>query len=183
MSLLTDELTVFTNDPHRAGAPDPVLFDENLVASYGRMLEAACDEDCELHCATAVSEDDRRMAYERFCGLATDARVAQNAHLCACVELKQRAVDTDADIIEQTAEFWLGDSIKVKVCRTFFASTLGLPGARLDALLEPETLRWYERELLDAAGGQDCDDDRMRRQDDAEEPCTDFVLNSRSVFQ
>ncbi|VVC33100.1 Hypothetical protein CINCED_3A001511 [Cinara cedri] len=108
------------------------------------MLDAECDEDCDLNCVVTVSENGRKAAYDSFCGVATDARVAQNLYLLrSCVVFKYQTVDTD--IIEQTVEFWLGDEIKIEVCKTFFARTLGLPDARLDALFEPETLEWFSR--------------------------------------
>ncbi|XP_060880582.1 uncharacterized protein LOC132952322 [Metopolophium dirhodum] len=189
-------------------APDPVLFDESLVASYDDMLDADCDEDCDLDCSMTVSVADRRAAHDAFRGV-PETRVAQNLHLCACIELKHRTVDTDDDIIEQTAEFWLGggdgdDDIKVKVCKTFFAHTLGLPDSRLEALLEPHTFEWFSRHRdcgrsfgdrdSDDCGNGDVDDDgdydddyehRRRRYavttfgDNDEIPCSDFVLNSR----
>lgn len=106
--------------PQNVAAPDPVLFDEDLVASHGRMLDAGCDDDCDLDCAVAVPHDRRLDAYREYhdaTSAATDrgeTRVAQNAYLCGCVELRERTVDTDDHIIEQTPEFWLGgDGIKV----------------------------------------------------------------------
>lgn len=159
----------------RKGAPDPVLFDENLVASYGRMLDADCDEGCDLDCVAAVSENSRRTVYEKFDGLA-DARTEQNLYLCACIELEQCQADAEEHIIEQTVAFWLGDQVNVKVCKTFFARTLGLPDARLDALLEPDTYQWFLEHKSSAAA-----DDRQRQCHDFESRSgvTDFVLNSR----
>uniref|UniRef100_A0A2S2N7T9 Uncharacterized protein n=1 Tax=Schizaphis graminum TaxID=13262 RepID=A0A2S2N7T9_SCHGA len=184
-------------------APDTVLFDASLVASYDEVLDAECDEDCDLDCLAVVPEAGRRAAYDTFRSV-PEARVAQNLYLCACVELKHRTVDTDDDIIEQTAEFWLdvGDDIKVNVCKTFFARTLGLPDSRLEALLEPDTFEWFSRYRDYSKSSGDCgegniDDDedydennghRRRRYanggvcDDDEIPCTDFVLNSRKYL-
>lgn len=185
------------------GAPDPVLFDPNLVASYDEMLDAECDEDCDFDCSLAVNATGRRAAYDAFRKV-PETRVAQNLYLCASIELKHRTVDTDDDIIEQTAEFWLdvvgnGDGIKVKVCKTFFARTLGLPDSRLEALLEPETFEWFSRYRRrgDDYGESGIEDDedydedyehRRRRYanngfgNDDEIPCTDFVLNSRQAI-
>lgn len=165
-------------------APDAVLFDANLAASYDRMGDADCDADCDLNCRTAVSDGGRQKAYDRLRGL-TDARVAQNLYLCTCVEIKQRTVDTDDHIIEQTTEFWLGDRIKVRVCKTFFARALGLPHARLDALLEPDTFEWFTEYRRDdaASAADDRRDEGNRRQPSRrcgiEQACTDFVFQSR----
>ncbi|XP_025206373.1 uncharacterized protein LOC112602498 [Melanaphis sacchari] len=169
------------------------------------MLDAKCDEDCDLECSVAVPEASRRVAYDAFRNV-PETRVAQNLYLCACVELNHRTVDTDEDIIEQTAEFWLdvndgdddGDDndIKVKVCKTFFASTLGLPDSRLEALLEPDTFEWFSkyRDCSRSFGWSDINDDEYHDEDyehrrqryanggpsnDDETPCTNFVLNSR----
>lgn len=102
-------------------APDPVLFDTDLVASHGRMLDARCDDDCDLDCAVAVPENRRLDAYREFCAVTAaetddgEVRVIQNVYLRGCVELRERTVDTDDHIIEQTPEFWLGgDGIKVR---------------------------------------------------------------------
>lgn len=188
------------------GAPDPVLFDPSLVASYDEMLDAECDEDCDLDCWLVVTATGRRAAYDAFRNV-PETRVAQNLYLCASIELKHRTVDTDDDIIEQTAEFWLdvvgnsddGGDIKVKVCKTFFARTLGLPDSRLEALLEPETFEWFSRyhhrgdygEGGGIEGDEDNDEDYEHRRrgyanngfgNDDEIPCTDFVLNSRRAI-
>jgi len=190
---------------HIEGAPDPVLFDPSLVASYDEMLDAECDEDCDLDCSVAVTAAKRRAAYNAFRRV-PETRVAQNLYLCASIELKHRTVDTDDDIIEQTAECWLdvgngddGDDIKVKVCKTFFARTLGLPDSRLEALLEPETFEWFSRYRrgddcgeggIEDDEGYDEDYEHRRRRyvnnrgfgNDDEMPCTDFVLNSRQAI-
>lgn len=167
-----------------------MLFDANLVASYDRMIDADCDVDCDLSCSTAVSDSGRREAYDRFRGLA-DARVAQNLYLCTCIEIKQRTVDTDDHIIEQTTEFWLGDRIKIKVCKTFFGRALGLPDARLDALLEPDTFEWYSKYkrngnddntddvVADAADRHDEPNHRPSGYRETEQTCSDFVFRSR----
>lgn len=161
-------------------APDSVLFDANLVASYDEMCKAACDEDCDLKCSATVSERNRRLAYDNFRAVA-ESRIAQNLYLLStCIELNQRSVDTEDNIIEQITEFWLGNHIKIKVCKTFFAYTLGLPVARLDALLEPETFEWFSKYKSFDDDGDRCDvDDEQPTRDIAEQPCTDFVLNSR----
>lgn len=156
------------------------MFDADLVASYGHMLDADCDEDCDLNCMTVVSEDSRREAYYKFHRIA-ERRAAQNMYLCACIELKQQTVDTEDHIIEQTVEFWLGDTIKIKVCKTFFARALGLPDARLDVLLNNETFEWYRSLAITA------DDDEARPtklQLACDNTCkrlcsTEFVVNSR----
>lgn len=168
-----------------------MLFDADLVALYDGMLDADCDEDCDLDCAVVVSETHRRESFEKFRDV-DEARVAQNLYLCKCVELKQRTIDAEDNIIEQTTEFWLGEC-NIRVCKTFFARTLGLPDARLHALLEPDTFRWYSRykHLLTgrsvtavaattAGGDDDCDaDGKTTRHFGTEQPCSEFVLNSR----
>lgn len=175
-------------------APDPVLFNVDLVALYDRMLDADCDEDCDLDCVAAVTETERWEAYDKFRDV-VEARVAHNLYLCRCIELKQRTVDAEDLIIEQTTEFWLGDKVKVKVCKTFFARTLGLPDARLNALLEPDTFEWFSRykhlltgrTVTAAAATAVTDDDsdvdeETKRYCVVEQPCTEFVLNSRRVI-
>lgn len=180
MSVSKCRLTANNSIGHFIAAPDTVLFDANLVASYSEMLDARCDGDCDLNCMAAVPVTGRRAAYDKFRSVAAvaDARVVQNLYLVrSCVELKHRTVDTD--IIEQTTEFWLGDEIKIKVCKTFFARTLGLPDARLNALLEPETFEWFSR-YCKPDDDDDSEDPRSpTTRFDTEQPCSEFVLNSR----
>lgn len=168
-------------------APDSVLFDEDLVASYDHMLDAECGVDCNLNCLITVPESIRRMAYQKFRSMAK-RWISQNLYLSTCLEVKERVIDTEDHIIEQTVEFWLGDEISVKVCKNFFARALGLPDTRLDALLRPDTYRWFSEhkshkpqpsQPFDEHGAQE--DDTAMHHDDTEplSDCTDFVLDSR----
>lgn len=163
-------------------APDPVLFDADLVASYDRMLDACCDVDCDMKCTAVISCDSRQQAYDGF-RAATDARIEQNLLLCASIELEQRPLDSNDNIIEQTAEFWLGNEIKTKVCKTFFAHTLGLPDARLNALLEPDTFQWFSKHISPTGCFTAAASTKIHHDSPPgygpESPCTDFVLNSR----
>ncbi|XP_025416561.1 uncharacterized protein LOC112687829 [Sipha flava] len=177
-------------------APDPVLFNVDLVALYDRMLDADCDEDCDLDCVATVTETERWEAYDKFRDV-VEARVAHNLYLCKCIELKQRTVDVEDNIIEETTEFWLDDKMKVKVCKTFFTRTLGLPDARLNALLEPDTFEWFSRYkhlLIDHTvtvmavtavdnHDRDVDEERTKRYCGIEQPCSEFVLNSRKYLE
>jgi len=91
-------------------------------------------------------------------------------------------MDTDDHNIEQTTEFWLGDTIKIKVCKTFFARTLGFPDTRLDLLLVHETFEWFLKyksffTVADNVGIQPAWLEPKRR--DTEQLCSEFVLNSR----
>lgn len=149
--------------------------------SYDYMLDADCDENCDLNCLTVVSEDSRREAYYKFHDIA-ERRIAQNLYLCTCIELKLQTMDTDDHIIEQTTEFWLGDTIKIKVCKTFFARTLGFPHKRLDLLLDHEIFEWFSKyksffTATNDVGMQPAWLEPVRR--DTEQLCSEFVLNSR----
>lgn len=155
-------------------APDSVLFNADLVASYNFMLDADCDEDCDLNCLIMVSDSSRQEVYDKFHAL-PDMRIAQNLYLCACIEVKQRTVDMEDHIIEQTTEFWLGDQIKIKVCKTFFAHTFGLPNVRLDSLLDRETFEWFS--MHKSMSTTDGYEEQSVHQH--VESCSDFVLNSR----
>ncbi|XP_050427836.1 uncharacterized protein LOC126837901 [Adelges cooleyi] len=173
-------------------APNSVLMDGDLIESYDCQLDASCDADCELSCRTTVPEIDRLTAFRKFRQMA-DVRIAQNAFICASVEVHPRdtavAADSDADGLYcddltdyRTVDYWLGDQIKLKVCKTFFAGTLAVPGSRLDAVLKPETYQWFRKHLVTTSysAGQQL---QMVQGDAADnmsdEALTDFVLESR----
>lgn len=104
------------------------------------MLPAYCDSNCQLMCYYSIPSPHRREAYNEFKMLQNVTQ--QNCTITQLVQLRMVRKGDSGFESYPTYHLIINNKL-VKVCRTFFKNTLGIPEHRIDAVLNPINYSWY----------------------------------------
>jgi len=122
------------------GIPKSIIYNQDLIESYGEMLPPYCDPDCQLKCYYSMLSPERRQIYKEFQMLPNATE--QNCKVTQLVKLRMTK-KSDSTFESCPTYHFIRNNESIKVCRTFFKNTLGIPEQRLEAVLKSTNYSWY----------------------------------------
>lgn len=121
--------------------PESIIHNQDFTECYGEMLPPNCNPDCKLCCYYTFPSPQRREIYKEF-QLLHDV-IEQNCRIAQLVNLRMIKKNDSTFYSAPVYYLVMNEKSLVKVCRTFFMNTLGLPENRLNAVLKPVNYSWY----------------------------------------